>query len=148
MHCTAKIKKPGFAIETSFVAILCLWSSRSTQCVRDLGAGRAWPLSVRTARVIKNQLSSGLRLEAGWSQETGEKALGEWWLIWVLPCLALVSCDNEATDKGTLLMPRSLCPALIGFIGDCFVYPQCAALHLPALSSFVAHSNFIEFVST
>ncbi len=103
-----KDQKAGLCHRNLFGAILCLESGWSTQCVRDLGAGWPWPLSVRTAWVIKNQLRPGLWLEVGRSQGTGEKALGKWWLIWVLLCLAVVSCDNKTTDKGTLLMQRSL----------------------------------------
>lgn len=91
-----------------FGATVCLESSWNTQCARDLRSGRPRPLSVRTARVIKNQLRLGLWLQVGWSHGTGEKALGEWWVIWVLLCLAAVSCDNKTTDNGTLLMLRSL----------------------------------------
>lgn len=54
-----------FAIETDFAASMCLGSSWSTHCVKDLRAGRSWPLSARTARVIKNQLRLGLGLEVG-----------------------------------------------------------------------------------
>lgn len=60
-----KSKQLGFVIETGFAVSLCLESSWSTYYVKDLRAGQPWPLSARTARVIKNQLRLGLWLEVG-----------------------------------------------------------------------------------
>lgn len=111
---------------------------QETLLSQDPGTGRPRPLCVRTARVIKNEL----RPDYGCSLGTGEKALGEWWLIWVLLCLAVVSCDNKTTDNGALLMLGSPRSPLRGFSPDSFVYPACA-LHLPALSCSRTHSNFL-----
>lgn len=49
-------------------------SERSCGATHCVGAG-SWPLSVRTAGVIRNQLSLGLWLEAGCSQGRGEKSI-------------------------------------------------------------------------
>lgn len=52
-------------METGFGVILRFESGWRTLCVGDLGAGWPWPLPVRTARVIKNQLRLGLWLITG-----------------------------------------------------------------------------------
>lgn len=61
IHCAPKLKMPGFWPKKLRT---CMLEANRTG-VRDFGVGWACPLSVWTARVIKNWLSVGLRLIAG-----------------------------------------------------------------------------------
>lgn len=54
-----KDQGPRILAKGTWSRAFCLEANRTR--VRDFGEGWTWPLSVRTARVIKNGLSLGLR---------------------------------------------------------------------------------------